>query len=337
MNDTFGFKLPEYKKARIEIWKYLSLNDVLSLRSCFIRTMIPSQANSQLGKTEQTEELYDCDYDSARIILSKCLDLRLSPKQEDILVDSFFYLVKFGIKNGFSNEQLSELIYTLKCVHDLNTSTSFDNLEQTFDYLKNILILFSVNRPPFSFQIFEANQAKYVFEYFAYTYFNQFKLYKLIFTPTIKLDLKFNYGLNVELSNKSLSEFSISNIKSRQSFDDEASVASYTDDGKMKSVDESFSLNVISEEQPNEQDQQMADDKTQQPDLDEQPQSKVKDEYAYFKTLIRRYFNQQLNKVKLTLDSAIRESETEINRKIVQLNTQVALNSKTKAKKPVVI
>jgi hypothetical protein len=294
---------------------------------------------NQFGKIEQTEEIYDFDYDSACVILSKCLNLHLEPKQEAILVDTFFYLVKFGIKNSFSNDQLSALVYTLKCIHDLNTSTSFDNLEQTFDYLKNILILFSVNRPPFSFKIFEANQAKFVFEYFAYTYLKQFKLYKLIFTPTIKLNLKFDYGMGSVHSNQSMSDFSMSNIKSRQSFADDDN-ASYNGDGKMRSAnDDCLSLNVINEERPNETEieQQVVEESVQEQTVQEQQQPKAKDEYAYFKTLIKRYFNQQLNKVKLTLDSAIRESETEINRKIVQLNNQVALNSKTKGKKPAVI
>jgi hypothetical protein len=180
-------KLPEFKRAKIELWKYLDVNEIESLLKCAAQS---SSIN---------------DYDLCKDILSTKLQLNKKSDKDLIIIDKYYYLIKFCVQQNFDKEQTSAIIYTINSLHNLMKSTAYGNIDQCYDYLKQTIILFSVHRPPFSLRLFEPNEAKILLDYIVNTYLKHFKLYKLVYTPAIMLDLKFQYS-NIESEVDTLAE-----------------------------------------------------------------------------------------------------------------------------------
>ena len=175
----FELNLPKFKQAKIELWKFLSPNDIEQLLKCF----------ENLEQVAQNR-----DYELCKITFANKLKLNPKVANDSIQLDQYYYLIKFCVQQNFNQEKCSALIYIANSLHELMKSTSYGNIDQCYDYLKQLILRFSVYRPPFSLQVFQPQQAKCVLDYFVNTYLKHFKLYKLVFTPAIKLDLKFQYS-----------------------------------------------------------------------------------------------------------------------------------------------
>lgn len=225
-NDSYSIKLPEYRKAKIELFKFLSLNDLSALLTCFNNVNDDDNENSQflneqpkvrkLQHKQQTDDLArQNEYKTFSRLIAHQLKLDLENKKHCILIDKYFYLMKFSIENSFNKEQISCLLTILKKTHELAVDTTFGNLDETFDYFKNSLLIHAVHRPPFSLQLFTTKQLELIFDYVFSTYFKQFKFYKYVFSDAIKLNLKFTY------TNKS-EEMSVSALDTRLNLDDES-------------------------------------------------------------------------------------------------------------------
>ena len=78
-------------------------------------------------------------------------------------------------------------------------STPFDNLQETFQYFKELLLRHSINRPPYSTALFTIVHVRDITEYVLNTYFKHFKLYKYAFTKRVLMNLKLSYT-GVEVS-----------------------------------------------------------------------------------------------------------------------------------------
>jgi hypothetical protein len=174
--------LPKYKQSKIELWKYLSPNDIEQLLKSFKNT---------------EEVIKNRDYEHCKILFQSKFKLGWT-RQDFILIDKYYFLIKFCAQNDFNKEQISALIFTLTKLHELMKSTAYGNLEQCYQYVKQMIILYSVHHPPFSLKLFSPEEAKLVLDYFVNTYLKHFKLYKLVYTPAIKLDLKFKYSNLIE-------------------------------------------------------------------------------------------------------------------------------------------
>ena len=115
-------------------------------------------------------------------------------KQSAIELDLFTYAVLFCKKNSFSQEQLSAFFSILKSIHAMCVSTPYDNLQETSDYFRDLLLRHCVQRPPFSTSLFSVQQAKAITDYVLSTYFRHFKMYKFAFTERVQLSLSFQYS-----------------------------------------------------------------------------------------------------------------------------------------------
>lgn len=143
-------------------------------------------------------------HDIDRILLSATSSqLRLSVEsvmqlpnsmQGQILCDMYISAIKFAKLSSFTPLQVSTLMSILKQVHTVCTSTPFGNFEATFLYFKELMLLHSVNRPPWSLQVFDTQELAMVTQYVQDTYFRHFKMYKYAFTPKVKLDLSLSYA-----------------------------------------------------------------------------------------------------------------------------------------------
>ena len=177
-SDFYSIKLPEYRKAKLELWKFLNLNELKALLGCF-----ESQEHGQ--KTE---------YKRFKALLTQQLQLNEADKKDQILMDKYYYLVKYGLANGFNQEQISCLLSIIKRTHELAVETSFGNLDETYDYFKSLLLVNAVHRPPYSLHLFNIKQVEQISEYMFDTYFKLFKCYKYVFSSAVRLDLKFKYS-----------------------------------------------------------------------------------------------------------------------------------------------
>ena len=164
--------------ARICAWADLSLTDVERL----------------LGACSETETLQQA--------LAEILGLDVSQssnKQALIELDMYTYAILFAKKKDLSHEQVSAFFTILKSVHLMCISTPFDNLKETFQYFKELLLRHSINRPPYSTSLFTIAQVRDITEYVLNTYFKHFKLYKYAFTKWVQMNLKLSY-VGVEVS-----------------------------------------------------------------------------------------------------------------------------------------
>jgi len=217
---SFSIKLPQYHKARVELWRYLNPNNLDALLGCFeiddydefLKSLTKSEANSlawlkqtNLNKISsqngQKEDKGNEQYKIFARLISTQMNLNLKDKKDSILVDKYFYLIRFALGNGFGKEQIGALITIIKRTHDVACETSFGNLEQTFDFFKNLLLVYCVHRPPFSLNIFSPKQAQLTIDYVYNAYFKSFKFYKYVFSPEMFLDLSMSYT-NMESDTK---------------------------------------------------------------------------------------------------------------------------------------
>lgn len=152
-----------------------------------------------------TQELIKCSQnrDDLKQALCKKLGLEVDCakdistcklKQNLIEADLFSYAFLFGLKEKYSPAQLSTLITIMKNVHVLCVSPMFDNHSEALSYFQKLVIQHSVNRPPFSVQIFNPNEVKNLNEYVLSTYFKHYKLYKYAFTRRVHLNISLGYA-----------------------------------------------------------------------------------------------------------------------------------------------
>lgn len=219
-----SLKLPHYNKAKIELWKYINPTNMDSLLACFEVDSETGEINhsqhhhkhhhshhhhhhhhhnnnsspkretpgSRTSPRRSVSRNTNCFSLFSRL-LSKLLDLNLHNKKDVILIEMYYYLIKFCIRHEFTKEQMSALICIQKRIHDLNVETSFGNIDHAFDLFRNLLLVYSVHRPPFSLCIFNTKQIELISDYLINAYFKQYKFYKYVFTSAIRLDLKFKY------------------------------------------------------------------------------------------------------------------------------------------------
>jgi hypothetical protein len=204
-NRNGEINLPKYHKAKVHLWKYLNPNNLDSLLACFDIDDY-DEFLEQLNPHEQKliNNFSELKYNGGKIdrsdqfkifsrLLSFILKLNFNEKKDRILVEQYYYLIKFALSQSFSKEKISALIILNKHLHDIAMETSFGNLNETFDYFKNLLLCYSVHRPPQSLKLFNPKEIDSIIDYFLKSYFNQFKLYKFIYTPALKLELEFDY------------------------------------------------------------------------------------------------------------------------------------------------
>ncbi|XP_067883047.1 coiled-coil domain-containing protein 189 isoform X3 [Heterodontus francisci] len=110
-----------------------------------------------------------------------------------ILLDLYVYTLQFAKSHRFNKEQTSGFFSIVKRLHQACTGTPLGNVKECFDYFLELVLCNSVRRPPFSVDLFNAEQVKLVTDYVLDTYFRHFKLYKYVFTPQLRLDLSLCY------------------------------------------------------------------------------------------------------------------------------------------------
>eukprot|EP00064_Thunnus_orientalis_P001341 superscaffoldBa00000091_g1344 len=123
-----------------------------------------------------------------------------------VQLELYVQTVLFCKECSFKKEQTSALLSIIKSIHEANigklslcyhcsgAETPLNNIEQCFEYCKELLLCHSVRRPPFSINLFSSEEVNCIFKYIQNSYMRHYKLYKYIFTPQVKLDLSLTYS-----------------------------------------------------------------------------------------------------------------------------------------------
>jgi len=110
-----------------------------------------------------------------------------------IIMDLYYYTLQYARQMTFTPEKTSAFFSIVKKVFEVCIETPFGNLDHTFEYFKDLIHCHSINRPPYSIELFTPDEVRKITEYTINTFFRHFKMYKYAFTPLVRLDLTINY------------------------------------------------------------------------------------------------------------------------------------------------
>ncbi|XP_075890616.1 cilia- and flagella-associated protein 119 isoform X2 [Nelusetta ayraudi] len=126
-------------------------------------------------------------------VLCRVFGIELSDHKWAILLELYLQTVFFCRAQMFKSEQTSALLSIIKSIHEANIGTPLNNIEQCFQYCKELLLCHSVRRPPFSISLFSSEEVNSILKYINSNYIRHYKLYKYFFTPLVKLDMSLTY------------------------------------------------------------------------------------------------------------------------------------------------
>ncbi|XP_017551363.1 coiled-coil domain-containing protein 189 [Pygocentrus nattereri] len=155
-------------KARVLLWADLSYSDM-----------------EEMDKAESIPDI--------ERVLCRTLRIELPEPRLGILLELYTNIVMFCREQHFNREQTSVLLSIVNNVHQLNTETPLNNMDQCFTYCSELLLCHSVRRPPFSISLFSLEEVNQIIKYLINTYMRHYVLYKYIFTPQMHLDLSLSY------------------------------------------------------------------------------------------------------------------------------------------------
>lgn len=274
---------PKEHKARICLWADLTVNDMDLLEQAVTAHQLRETLSDVLGLRQHMDE-----------------------ERTQVELDLYFYTVQFAREHNFNKEQTSVLFTIVKQTHEVCTETPLGNLEQCFSYFRELVLCHAVRRPPFSIDLFNAEEVKLIIDYVVNTYFRHYKLYKYVFTPTVRLDLSISYtGLDEESP-------SSPDADANDGDDNEGDKVSQ-DTGCMEQGPPA----VIANEVP------------------EQPASPVEEEKTDLKSYIQRELSAQLFHVHATIAEQMKQSEQQLAERLASIegrNSSGKNSSKSKRK-----
>lgn len=170
IEETTKLIQPREHKAKVCIWSDLTVADIDRLEDA----ETPEQIKRLLCELQHLDEP------------------SLNPKHA-VLLDLYYYTLQFARQQVFNKEQTSAFFSIVKNTHTVCTETPFGNVQQCFNYFREMVLCHAVKRPPFSVDLFKPAQVRSITEYVINTYFRHYKLYKYVFTPLVRLDLSMKY------------------------------------------------------------------------------------------------------------------------------------------------
>ncbi|CAH1233916.1 C8orf74 [Branchiostoma lanceolatum] len=169
---TPGTKIiqPRRHKGRVVVWEDLSVNHMDAIDQATSPDDLRSILGQIFGMSDHRENL-----------------------KHGVLMDLFVYTVLYARAQGFTKEQTSAFFSIVKRTHGVCVETPFGNVQECYNYFTELLLCHGTKRPPFSVDLFDADQVRNITDYVVNTYFRHFKLYKYVFTPKVQLDLTMKY------------------------------------------------------------------------------------------------------------------------------------------------
>jgi hypothetical protein len=125
-----------------------------------------------------------------------------------IVQDLYYYALMFAKELEFAPEQTSAFFSIVKMTHEhatcnirnsYNLASSLVKFDKDYEFFKDLLLCHTINRPPYSEEIFTFKQMKKIAEYMTNTYFRHYTLYKHIFAKKLRMDFIIENFRPVEL------------------------------------------------------------------------------------------------------------------------------------------
>lgn len=110
-----------------------------------------------------------------------------SPK-EIVLLEFFLNNLRFAVDCKFTTDKTSAFFSILRSNHE-ETVRGYLTLDQSLIYFKELLLLHSVQRPPYSIGIFTFKDITLITDFVNSTYYKHFKLFQYCFTESHELVL----------------------------------------------------------------------------------------------------------------------------------------------------
>jgi hypothetical protein len=85
--------------------------------------------------------------------------------------------------------QISIFFSIMKKTHEVSMSSPYMRLDEDYAYFQNLILMHSIDRPPYSKKYFSLEQIRKITEYATNTYFRHYTMYKYTFTKQQKLTL----------------------------------------------------------------------------------------------------------------------------------------------------
>ncbi|KAM9837977.1 cilia- and flagella-associated protein 119 [Aulostomus maculatus] len=115
-------------------------------------------------------------------VLCSVFHINLPEPKRGALLDLYVHAVLFCRECSFKREQTSVLLSIIKSIHEANIGTPTD-VEECFEYCRELLLCHSIRRPPFSVNLFSREEVTCILKYIHSSYIRHCKLYKCIFSP----------------------------------------------------------------------------------------------------------------------------------------------------------
>ncbi|MCO5576176.1 hypothetical protein L7F22_029984 [Adiantum nelumboides] len=224
---------------------------------------------------------------------------KIDDPRSEILLDMYLHAFLFTQDNRFTKEKTSVFISILKDIHTKAVGEIL-TLERSWEKTKDLLLLHSVQRPPFSTQIFSWADLKAITSYLLNTYYRHYKLYHYSFCPMLIMNLE-TYKDDIEVAPAIPSLFE---AISQQQWDAEQ-------EARQKQEEEE-ELKRLSE-------QALAEEAARHASIEAEYRNAVPEEVAEKTKLLADFYLQQM---KAELVSMLQEQEKKMEDKFLSLQSR---------------
>jgi hypothetical protein len=121
------------------------------------------------------------DEDAAKATLSQLLSLGGQAKRMEVLLELYMNALRFARAHSFSVEKTSTFFSIIKRNHE-EMAEAFLPPHKSWEFLKALLLMHSVQRPPHSVGIFTLSEVQLITKFALENYYDHFKLYRYAFT-----------------------------------------------------------------------------------------------------------------------------------------------------------
>nr|CCC93695.1 conserved hypothetical protein [Trypanosoma congolense IL3000] len=118
---------------------------------------------------------------------------RYNKGQQMILLDMFAHLILFTKTCSMSLEKVSTIVGIMLQLHETSMTNHYTRA-QSYHRLRELMLVHSVPRPPFSCGIFTVADVQNIDEYLLHSYFRHYKMYFYTFVPQRLVNI---YSMNV--------------------------------------------------------------------------------------------------------------------------------------------
>jgi len=106
-----------------------------------------------------------------------------------VLYDFYYFILIFAKEINLEPIQISIFFSIMKKTHEVCMSSPYMKLDEDYEYFQKLILMHSIDRPPYSKKYFSLEQIRKITEYATNTYFRHYTMYKYTFTKQQKLTL----------------------------------------------------------------------------------------------------------------------------------------------------